>query len=97
MQYRHRETITDPASRCRPSPHPFPDTLPPIEHGDGDTVVTVKANGAVRFRGHTCRVSKVLRDLPIDIRPDPKIDGRFNLFFRHHKVALIDLAEGPDG
>lgn len=86
-----------PASRYRPSPRPFPDTLPPIEYGDGDTVVTVKANGLVRFRGQIWRVSKALRDLPIAIRPDTKIDGRFNLYFCHHRVALIDLAEGPDG
>ncbi|WP_067645852.1 IS481 family transposase [Dokdonella koreensis] len=86
-----------PASRYRPSPRPFPDTLPPIEYGDGDTVVTVKAHGVVRFRGQIWRVSKALRDLPIAIRPDPKIDGRFNLYFCHHRVALIDLTEGPGG
>jgi hypothetical protein len=39
-----------PASRYRPGCRPYPETLPPIEYGDGDTVVMV---GARRADGKT--------------------------------------------
>ena len=79
-----------PASRYRPSPRPYPETLPPIEYGDGDTVAIVKWDGRVRFRGKTWKVSKALKDLPVAFRPDPAIDGRFRVYFRHQEVALFD-------
>jgi len=80
-----------PASRYRPSARPYPQTLPPIEYGDGDTVVKVGWNGQVRFAGCRWKVSSALKDLPVAFRPDGAIDGRFHVYFCHQKVALIDL------
>lgn len=82
-----------PASRYRPSARPFPETLPPIEYGDGDTVATVGWNGQVTFAGRRWRVSSALKDLPVAFRPDATIEGRFHVYFCHQEVALIDVDE----
>jgi transposase InsO family protein len=86
-----------PASRYRPSERSYPETLPPIEYGDGDTVATVGWNGQVRFAGRRWRVSSALKDLPVAFRPDGTIEGRFHVYFCHQEVALFDLDDEAGG
>ena len=86
-----------PASRYRPSPRPYPHTLPAIEYGEGDTVATVGWNGAVTFAGQRWKVSKALKGLPVAFRADVRIDGRFHVYFCHQEVALIDLDQDAPG
>lgn len=78
------------ASRDSPSPRVFPEVLPPIEYGPGDAVRTVQANGELFYRGQVFRVSTALRGYPVALRPTP-IDGRWAVYFCHHRVTEIDL------
>lgn len=80
-----------PGERYRPSPTPFPELLPAIAYPDGDTVVTVGWNGELRFAGRRFRVSRALHRLPVGVRPDPAIDGRFDLYFCAQRFGRIDL------
>jgi hypothetical protein len=38
------------------------------------------------------QVCRALRRLPIGLRPDPNVDGRFDAYFCHHKFMSLDLA-----
>lgn len=80
-----------PADRYRPSPRRFPDKLPPIEYGPDDQVMTVGWNGQLRFKGQQLKVSNALKDLPIALRPSASTQGRYDLYFCHHRFAHIDL------
>lgn len=82
-----------PAERYRPSTTPFPEQLPPIAYPEGDTVVTVGWNGELRFQGHRYRVSSALHRLPVALRPDPRNDGRYDLYFCAQRFGRIDLRE----
>lgn len=84
-----------PAERYRPSPIAFPEVLAPIEYPSGDTVVTVGWNGELRFAGRRYRVSSALHRLPVAIRPDPHIDGRYDLYFCAQRFGEIDQ-RSPD-
>ncbi|QHI99247.1 IS481 family transposase [Xylophilus rhododendri] len=80
-----------PMSRYQASPRCYPEVLPEIEYGPGDTVMTVKWLGELRFRGRRYRVSNALRGLPVAVRPHGQTDGLFNVFFMHHWLQQIDL------
>jgi transposase InsO family protein len=91
-QYRPHEALdmAVPAERYRPSPIAFPETLAPIEYPTGDTVVTVGSNGWMRFAGQRYRVSSALHRLPVAIRPDPDIDGHYDLYFCAQRFGEIN-------
>lgn len=80
-----------PASRYQPSPRRFPETLPPIEYGPDDQVARVMTNGIVHLLGHTLKVSNALHGYAIAARPRDDHDGVYDLFFAHHRLAMIDL------
>lgn len=82
--------LSVPASRYRPSPRAYPEQLPPIEYGPGDTVRKVQDKGEFSFRGQICRVSSALHGQPVAVRPIPE-EGRFAVYFCHQLVAEIDL------
>lgn len=85
--------LATPATRYRPSPRAFPEALPAIEYAPQDVVLKVTSLGRVRFKRHRFRVSKTLEGCPIALRPDELHDGRFNLYFAHHRLGSIDLDE----
>jgi hypothetical protein len=87
--------LDTPARHYCASERPYPNVLAPIEYPDGDLVVTVGWNGEVRLNKHRFKVSNALLKLPIALRPDPKQDGRFDLFFCQHRFGQIDLTELP--
>lgn len=82
-----------PSARYRPSPRRFPEVLPAIDYAPDDTVLTVFSNGMVKFKGHDMKVSKALRGLPIAARPSVTVDGVYELYFSHHRLATIDMRE----
>lgn len=84
-----------PAHRYQLSPRRMPACLAPIEYPSQDTVVTVKWNGEVRFKGHRLRVSNALLKLPVAFRADPNNDGCFEAFFCHHRLMHVDLNALP--
>ena len=79
-----------PADRYRSSPRAFPETLPPIEYGPGDTVRTVHHNGCISFKNRKWRVGKAFRGQPIALRPTTE-DGVFSAHYCTHRIAAIDL------
>ena len=83
-----------PISRYTPSPRPFPETLPPIEYGDGDLVRKVGAEGWVNFTGRTFKVGRALRGYPVALRPAVS-DGVWSVWFMTHPIAEVDL-RGPE-
>lgn len=85
--------LDTPARHYNASARSYPAALPPIEYPEGDLIVTVGWNGEVRLNKHRFKVSNALLKLPIALRPDPKRDGRFTLYFCHHRFGHIDLAQ----
>jgi hypothetical protein len=82
--------LQTPASRYRPSVRPYPAVLPTVAYGPDDLVRQVQANGRVRYAGRQWFVSEAFAHQPVGLRPTP-IDGRFDVFYCHQRVAEIDL------
>ena len=82
--------LATPISRYAPSPRSFPETLPPIEYGDGDLVRKVHAEGWVNFKGHAFKVGRALRGYPVALRPTVP-DGVWGVRFLTHPIATVDL------
>ncbi|MEX3914971.1 IS481 family transposase [Paraburkholderia sp. BR10872] len=83
--------MATPITRYRPSAHPYPETLPPIEYRSDDTVVRVGWNGELRFRCRCFKVSSALHKLPVAVRPSAGSGNRYDLFFLHHHFGTINL------
>lgn len=79
-----------PVQHYKPSDRTFPETLPPIEYGPGETVRKVQAKGELFYLGHVYRIPKALRGFPVALRPT-KQDGIVSICFCHTQVAEIDL------
>jgi transposase InsO family protein len=89
--------MATPISRYRTSPRAYPERLPPIEYGDGDTVVRVGINGEVCFQSQRFKVSSALANLPIAFRPCAGIDGSYDVYLAHHRIDTISLKQGGKG
>jgi len=83
--------LATPASRYRPSPIAFPESLPPIDYPPGLEVRKVQAEGWFSYRGRQFRVTKALRGLPVALRQSDQHDSQREVLFCHQLVALIDL------
>lgn len=79
-----------PASRSRPSPRPYPETLPEIVYSDDHTVHLVKRAGWIWFGGRMVFISEALRGLPVGVRPTPT-DGVYVVRFCDRAIKRIDL------
>ena len=89
----HALDMETPASRYAPSPRAMPRELPPIEYGSEDIVRKVGDGGRICFRGKTFRVGRALIGTPVALRPRVDLDGTFDVYFCHQKVATIDLQQ----
>jgi hypothetical protein len=83
-----------PASRYRPSPRPFPESLPPVEYAPGVIVRRVHEGGRIEFHGRRFRVGEAFTGYPVGLRPTAE-DGRFEVLSCHQKIAALDLTAGP--
>jgi transposase InsO family protein len=82
--------LATPASRYRPSPRPFPETLPPVEYGPGEVVRKVQGDGTLSYRNRLYRVGKGLRGQPVALRPTPD-EGVLAIYLGRAQVGLLDL------
>jgi len=82
--------LLTPASRYSLSPRSFPETIPPVEYGEGDQVRTVQAHGMISFNGRRLRIGKAFRDNQVALRPTA-IDGVWDVWFMTHQIAQVDL------
>jgi transposase InsO family protein len=79
-----------PASRYRPSPRPFPETLPVWAYGPTDAVRKVACDGTISFKGQPFDLGKAFRGEHVAVRPTIA-DGLFGVYFGVHQVAQADL------
>jgi transposase InsO family protein len=82
--------MATPSQRYRPSPRAFPETLPPIEYGDGDIVRKADQGGDIRFKSRRIRLGKPFRGELLALRPAAE-DGVFSIHFGRHQIGAIDL------
>lgn len=87
--------LATPGERYRPSARPFPECLPAIEYGPGDSVRKVSEIGFISFNSRRWRIGKAFRGQPVALRAT-KIDGVFSVHFCTHRIATIDLRVGAD-
>jgi len=79
-----------PVQHYQPSRRTFPESLPSIEYGPGETVRKVQAKGELFYLGKIYRIPKALRGFPVALRPTDQ-DGIVSICFCHTQVAEIDL------
>ena len=79
-----------PSERYRPSSRSYPQTLPPIEYGDGDIVRKVDQAGDITFKNRRIRVGKPFRGEGLALRPTTE-DGFFSIHFGRHRIGAVDL------
>ncbi|MEA2603466.1 MAG: hypothetical protein QOF89_4458 [Acidobacteriota bacterium] len=84
-----------PAKRYQASPRPFPEQLAPLEYGPEDLVRKVRSGGQLLFRGRTLRIPKAFDGYPVGLRATAT-DGRYDVYFAHHRVAVLDLRESEE-
>ena len=82
-----------PASRYRPSPRPFPETLPPIEYAPEQPVRRVQQQGWISFKGAAFKLPKAFAGYPVALVPTTR-DGTWNVIFASRCIARIDLRKG---
>ena len=81
-----------PCERYRASLRSFPETLPAIEYGPGDTVRKVDALGYISFKSRRLHVGKAFRGHPIALRPTGE-DGVLGVHFCALRIGTLDLRE----
>ena len=78
-----------PASRYRPSPRSYPETLPPIEYGPDDQVAQVRANGMLYVWKSDFYISQAFAKQRVALRPTLE-DGIWEVYYCARRIALID-------
>lgn len=87
--------LDTPVTRYRPSPIPFPESLPPIEYPDDLEVRRVQAEGWFSYHGRLFRVSKALRGWPVALRQSELGHSLREVLFCHQTITTIDLDPPP--
>lgn len=82
-----------PASRFRPSPRAYPETLPALEYDEGDEVRLVHRCGRIYAWGRDVRVGKGLAGQWVALR-GTVLDGVREVWFGAVPVGLLDV-RGP--
>jgi transposase InsO family protein len=81
-----------PASRYRPSPRAYPETLPAIEYGPSDIVRKVRHFGHIKYAGQDYHIGSAFYGLHVALR-HTTTDGLFDVFFCNQKIGSLDLNE----
>lgn len=79
-----------PASRYRPSPRSFAETVPPFDHAPGDLVRRVQQGGRTSLLGRTVRLPKAFHGKHVAFGHTTD-DGVFDAFFRHQMIATVHI------
>jgi transposase InsO family protein len=79
-----------PASRYRPSPRDYAETVVAFEYAPGDIVRRVQRGGRISMLGRWVKVSKAFYGKALAFRPTTE-DGVFNVLFRTHMIATVDI------
>lgn len=82
-----------PADRYAASPRSMPATLPEPQYAPDDLVRRVYDGGLIKFKGLEWRVGKALVGQSVALRASADSEAVLGVYFCHHKVAVIDLAQ----
>lgn len=78
-----------PASRYRPSPRAYPESLPHIEYNSSDLVQTIRHNGMLYVWKQDFYISQAFAGQPVALRPTAH-DGLWDVYFCHKRIATVD-------
>lgn len=84
-----------PAQRYAMSPRSMPDQIRPAEYESQAAVRAVDQNGHFSFKGRSFHGSKAFAGKRIALRATDQ-DGQFDLCYRRHVLAKIDLRQDDD-
>ena len=88
--------LDTPITRYAVSPRSFPEALPPIEYGPGDTVRRVQDGGQITLKNREYRVGNAFRGYPVALRPT-LCNGVLDVYFCTERVGWIDERTGRWG
>ena len=88
--------LNTPITRYAISPRSFPEALPPIEYGPGDTVRRVYDCGQITLRHQEYRIGKAFRGYPVALRPT-LCDGVLDVYFCTEHIGWINERTGRWG
>jgi transposase InsO family protein len=82
-----------PANRYTLSPRIYPERLAPIDYPDADIVRKVGPAGYLSLSKERYHVGRAFSGQPVAMRAT-NVDGIFDVYFCHQRVAVIDRREG---
>ena len=88
--------LSTPITRYAVSPRSFPEALPAIEYGPGDTVRRVYDGGQITLKNREYRVGKAFRGCPVALRPT-LCDGVLDVYFCTERIGWINERTGQWG
>lgn len=80
-----------PASRYVPSPRPFPEVCRPPDYDEGETVLTVRHKGELRYKGKILHLPKAFRGHKVAIRKNNHDNDKIDICFGAHCIKTVDL------
>ncbi len=84
--------MATPASRYRPSPRHFPETLSRFDYGPNAILRRVQQQGRISFKNREWPVGRAFTGHPVALRPTHH-DGLFHVFFCTERIAQVDLRD----
>ena len=88
--------LNTPITRYAVSSRVFPEALPPIEYGCGDTVRRVYDGGQITLKNREYRVGKAFRGYPVALRSTLR-DGVLDVYFCTERIGWINERTGRWG
>lgn len=82
--------LDTPASRYRPSPVTFPETLPEPQYDAADQVRRVRPDGYIQFKGCSFKLSQAFTGQHVALR-QTQTDGLWSVHFMRFHIANLDL------
>jgi hypothetical protein len=79
-----------PADRYQASPRSYRETIEPFDYAPGDIVRRVSDGGRLSFKSRLWRIPRAFFGKDVALRPTAT-DGVYNVFFRHHHIADLDI------
>lgn len=80
-----------PSTRYQPSSRPFPEVLPPVSLMPTDEIRKVDSSGKISFRNRPWHISKAFIGQRVGLRPDPQVDGLWQVHFSTCHITTLDL------
>jgi transposase InsO family protein len=79
-----------PGTRYQPSPHSYPEELPPLEYDSGMEIRRVSSMGQIRFESRSWMVGKSFVGLNVALRATEE-DGVYEVLFGPFSIKKLDV------